>query len=130
MLNSKIEKFIVRRVLVLFFVLVIVDLVFLHHKWFILLGLILGSLFSVFKFSSTATMYMRFLGHHDKNTVIMRSILKYILNQLATVALLVVSILFNFYLFIGTTAGILLVPSVLFINALTEGFGITHNNFE
>lgn len=130
LLRSKLEKFLVKRILIVFVILAMVDLVFLDHKWLILLGLILGGAFGILKFSSTSSVYARLFGIEEKRTIVRRSVLVYIINQLATIALLVVSATVNLYLFIGTIAGILLVPLVLFINALTEGFGITHNNFE
>jgi hypothetical protein len=100
------------------------------HKPMILAGLMLGTIFSILRFSSTSSTLSLLMIEEQRPAVVGKTIVKYILNQFSAIVLLAVSLKFSQWLFMGMVAGILMVPAVIFINGLTEGLGITHNNFE
>jgi spore maturation protein SpmA len=74
--------------------------------------------------------FVKLLSIDKKGSVAKKSVINFLVSQAATITLLVVTMIINMGLFAGTVAGILTVPTIIFINAATEGFGITHNNFE
>ncbi|RCX14323.1 hypothetical protein DFR58_11546 [Anaerobacterium chartisolvens] len=124
------EKFIARRVCVLFLLLAVLNLIFIESKWTVLFGLFAGGAFSLLRFSSQASFLSRVLVNGDRGTARRRVTLNYIMSQLAVIVLLTAAINLSFPLFAGVVAGILLVPAVIFINNITEILRVTHNNFE
>ena len=131
MLNSKLEKFIYKRVAIFFCLTSIVILIFSTQRWFIFFGFLVGTIYSLVKFSFTSAIYSRIVAEKQNNHYAAAlSILGFFVSQLVTLAILAMSIIFNLYFFAGITVGILHVPFILFVNSLTEGFGLTHNKFE
>ncbi|MCR4437114.1 MAG: hypothetical protein QHH06_07505 [Clostridiales bacterium] len=102
----------------------------MKNKWLVLGGLFCGTVFSLFRFSSMVAVYAKILSQEAKQAAVAKSVLNYVVSLVVVIALLVISMKISMSMFTGMTAGILLVPAVFFINAITEGFGITHNNFE
>lgn len=88
-------------------------------------GILLGGLVSIYK----TRLFGRFLD--SLVTAEMKSgtkpVLFQLLSQLLMLVLLIISVLTDLRLFIGVAAGLLLVPAVIFINAVTEKIGITRN---
>lgn len=134
MLKTKLEKFVAKRSLIFFIILAILDIVFISNKWYVLVGLILGGVFSNLKFSSYALVFSRILtpksGNSQPNNFVGSSLILFILNQLVLIPILFIALKLNESFFAGIVAGILLVPFVIFINCITEPLKITHNNFE
>jgi hypothetical protein len=134
LLKTKLEKFVAKRSLIFFILLAILDIVFIHRRWFLLTGLLLGGILSNLKFSSYALVFSKMIAYNNGNSQHRygtgKSIIYFIMNQLLILPVLFLALKFNLWFFIGVVAGILLVPLVLFINCITEPLKITHNNFE
>lgn len=129
MIYGSLEKFITKRVLILFFILTILDSVLLSNKLLFFIGLVLGSLVSLFRFffmdkALTSILILKSEGGNKKVPVI------YFISLLVTFSLLILASIINKWVMLGTMTGILVVPFVVMINSLTEGLRITHNNFE
>lgn len=130
MLNSKLERFIIKRALFFFILLSLLDIIFIKEKLLILIGLTIGGIFSILKLGSFAAVLNSCLVRSHNSAKPKYVMLRYIVNQLLTIALLAVSLIINLWFFAGMTIGILMVPTVIFINGITESLKITHNNFE
>lgn len=128
--NGKIELFMLKRVLILLLILTAVNVIFFKEKRIIFIGLVIGALCGLLRFSFMAKTYNQILGIGNSSRATIVSLTLFITSLLGTVAILVTSIITNLWLFGGVTTGILFVPFILTINSLTEGLGITHNNFE
>lgn len=130
LIKSKFQRFLFKRVLILLMILTIFDLIFVKKPIIVLVGIIIGTVFSFIRFSSMEAFFTRLLSIDKKGTAAKKSVINFIVSQAVTIALLVITMIINMGLFAGTVAGILTVPTIIFINAATEGFGLTHNNFE
>lgn len=129
-LKTKIEKFIAKRVLIVVGLLSIVTIAVLQQKWMVLTGLFAGGIFSILRFGSLSDMITSLLNGGNNQSAALRSVLSYVLSIITLVILMAASLLYNRWFAAGMITGILLVPFIIFINSLTEGLGITHNNFE
>jgi hypothetical protein len=127
-LNS-LEKFIAKRVLIIFGVLVILNLIFVSQRMYVMLGLIIGSIFGFMRFSSLGATISR-LVLHDKSNTVKETFIRYMVNHVAMIVLCAVSIRYSLWMFIGVIAGVLIIPVIIMINGITEGLGVTHNRFE
>jgi hypothetical protein len=130
LLRSKLERYVTKRVLILIVLLSCADIVFIEHRWIVLAGLVLGGIFSLLRFGTTASAFTVLIGRGTQSSAMKRSLVKYLLNQAATIALLVASILYDVWLFGGILAGILLVPAVLSVTGIMKGLGLAHIDFE
>jgi hypothetical protein len=134
LLKSKIEQFVAKRVLMFFIILAILDIVFIDNRWIVFIGLVLGGIISVLRFSSYALVFSGIISsefrNNQNNHTVRNSLILFIINQLVLLPLLFIAIKINLWFFTGVVAGMLLVPLVLFINCITEPLKITHNNFE
>lgn len=130
MLNSKLERFIAKRVLIFLLILSILDIVFIDQRWIALAGLLIGGVMSLLRLNTMVKAFSRLLGKATKQEAVTRNVLNYIVNMAAMIVLMVASIKYSLSLFAGVTVGVLLVPAVIFINSFTEALGLTHNNFE
>lgn len=132
--KSKLEKFILKRALIVFIILTIIDIVFINGKWFAFCGLLIGGLLSILKFSSYAWVFAKIITPEPENTQKKYSagnaVIVFILNQVLLLPLMLVTLKINLMLFAGFVAGILLVHLILLMNCITEGLRITHNHFE
>lgn len=126
---GKLEKFITKRVLILFSILTILNSVFLNNKLLFFIGLTLGSVLSLFRFfvmdSALTGILILKNGFGNKKAAI-----KYIFSLLVTLIFLLIAAIINKWVMLGMMAGILIVPLVVMLNSITEGLKITHNNFE
>ena len=126
---SSLEKFIAKRVLIIFGVLVILNLIFVSQRMYVMLGLIIGSVFGFMRFSSFGATISR-LVLHDKSSTIKETFIRYMVNHVAMIVLCAVSIKYSLWMFTGVIAGVLIIPGIIMINGITEGLGVTHNRFE
>lgn len=124
------QKFLIKRIIILYVILLICDFVFFDKKWIIALGLTFGTIFGIFKFINMSKFMSGILVQEEKKLCLRRILVKFLSVQLATVFLLAVSIILSKVCFFGIVAGILIIPVIILINGITEGFGITHNNFQ
>lgn len=129
MINGQLERFITKRMLILFSILTILDSALLDNKLLFFVGLVLGSLLSLLRFfiMGNALTGLLTLKSESNNKKV---IIKYIVSQLVALIFFVLAIIVNKWVLLGMMTGILIVPSVVLINSITEGLGLTHNNFE
>ncbi len=126
--------FLVKRVLMVTIMLVLIDLIFLSQRWFVLLGILVGSVLSIFKLDSYVLVFAKVIsqseggGQYKYGTA--KSVLNFIVNQIVVLVLLIITYKMSLWLFAGFVTGILSAPIVIMINGFTEAIKITHNNFE
>lgn len=134
MFKTKLEKFVAKRSLIFFLILAILDIVLMKNRWYVLVGMMLGGIFSNLKFSSYAFVFSRIVasasGNSQHSNPIRNSLIIFIINQVVILPLLYIALKFNPWFFIGIVSGMLFVPILIFINCITEPLKITHNNFE
>ncbi|MFA6309492.1 MAG: hypothetical protein WC677_07120 [Clostridia bacterium] len=128
--ESDFEKLIIKKAAILFVILTTLTLIIFNSRFYILTGLAVGGLFSLLRLGSLSNVLSGMLFLNNTRKITSKSIVSFIISQLMAAVLLICSALLNIWLFVGITTGILLVPTTIFINAITESFGITHNNFE
>jgi len=130
MFKNKLQKFIFRKVLILFFLLSILSLVFMQNKLIIVSGILLGTVFSLLRFSYMGNTFYSLLMLKNPSMNVNKSILRYIILQLFTIVFLVILAKYNILYLVSSVVGILSVSLVVVVNSVTEGLGITKNNFE
>ncbi len=129
MIKTKLEKLIIKNLLAVLFSLSILDVIFIKHKWILLIGLVIGSLISILKFSILTNIISALLLPNINN-VTLKSILVFLFNQAIAVLILIIVLKTNIHLFWGVLAGILMVPLIIMLNSITEVLGITNNKFQ
>ena len=131
MLKSKIEKFIAKKAVICLLLVSIIDMITVKNRWFVLIGLIAGTILSVAKFGGYAWIFARICNTDStKKQAPRSSITVFVLNQLILLPLLFLAYFLSNWIFAGFVAGILIVPFVIMINNITEVLGITKNHFE
>jgi len=130
LLKNKLELFIAKRVLIFFVILAILDMVFINQRFTAFAGLALGTILGLLRLAFMGATFSRLLLPMQNPISVRKSIARNITSQAVTAVILFASIKISIWFFIGTSIGIVLVPTVVFINSITEGLGITHNNFE
>jgi len=132
--KSKIERFVANRVLIYMILVSIIDIVISDNRWLVLIGLILGTILSMVKFSSNALAFSGILCT-DKSKASQKlspciNIILFAISQLILLLLLFLTYFLNHWIFAGFVAGILIVPFIIMLNSVTEAFGFTKNHFE
>ncbi|WP_010246356.1 hypothetical protein [Acetivibrio cellulolyticus] len=130
MADNALQKFLIKRVLIFFIVLLIINLIFLDQRWLIAIGLICGTIFGILKFLYTSNFITSLISIDNKSFVAARTLVKFMLAQMATLVLIAVSIKFNMWFFAGVLTGVLLIPAVIMVNSITEALHISHNKFQ
>jgi len=133
-LESKLEKFLAKRVVIYTLILIVMDFIILKNKWVSLIGLIIGAALSILKFSSYAMVFSKVISPIAGDKQYKHGAIKmtgnFIINQAIVILVLFISMLVSSWLFFGIATGILLVPFVIMVNIFTEALQITHNNYE
>lgn len=129
MAKNALIKFLIKRVIIFFAALQIINLIFLEHKLFVAIGLICGTIFGILKFIYTSKFISKLIGVEESFTSI-RVLIKFVLAQMTTIVLIAIAIKFNMWFFAGTLTGILLIPAVIMVNSITEALQISHNEFQ
>lgn len=129
MVKGKLEKFIIKRWLILFIILSILILLFFEFKQNLLIGLFLGSILSLLRFFIMGSSLNNLLGL-SKSSAVTYSLLRYVINQMLVFFLLVILSQINMWMLCGAMVGVMIVPFIVIVNSITEGLGLTHNNFE
>jgi thiamine transporter ThiT len=127
--ENALMKFLIKRVIIFFVVLEIINLILLDQKWFVATGLICGTIFGILKFIYTSKFISHLIGVEERFTS-GRVFIKFVLSQMTTMVLIAIAIKFNMWFFAGTLTGILLIPAVIMVNSITEALQISHNRFQ
>lgn len=134
LLREKMAGFVIKRVLICWVLLSIIDIIWFEKRWHILVGLTIGGVLSVAKYNSYKWVFKKVLSpgfaSFNEKASTGGSIMVFALNQIILLPLLFGAYYISQWIFAGVVAGILLVPLVIMINCVTEAFGITKNNFE
>ena len=133
MFNSGIEQFIIKRLLICFILLSIIDMVVIENKWLVLSGLAAGTFVGAVKFLSNAKALAGILGRQAKEDrvkpVRLTATIIFLLNQIILLPFLFLAYFLGQWVFWGFFAGILIIPLLIMLNSITEAFGITMNHF-
>lgn len=129
--NSKLERFIAKRALIICVVVSALNFIFFRSKVLLLAGIPTGLIFSLLRLNTYITAFSRLFSRERDASAASRSIIiRFIVNSILTIIVLVASLNYSQSFFAGVVEGILLIPLVITINGITEATGITHNNFE
>lgn len=133
MFSSKIEQFILKRLLICFILLSIIDMVVFENRWPVLAGLATGTVVSALKFCGNAKSLSGIFNNAAQGSRGRRgqhsSTVIFLLNQIILLPLLFLAYYMGQWVFWGFVAGILTVPLLIMLNSITEAFGITRNHF-
>jgi len=102
----------------------------MQNKLIIVSGILLGTVFSLLRFSYMGNTFYSLLMLKNPSMNVNKSILRYIILQLFTIVFLVILAKYNILYLVSSVVGILSVSLVVVVNSVTEGLGITKNNFE
>lgn len=128
--KTGLERLIFRKALILLAISAVIFSVFFNSRFIIIAGLMAGSVFSIIRLKSMTSALRGMMPGKNASGAVAKNILGFVIAQMVAVVLLLCASIINFGLFAGIAFGILIVPFSIFINALTESFGITHNHFE
>jgi hypothetical protein len=133
MFYSSVEHFILKRLLICFILLSIIDMVAIEKRWPVLIGLAAGTAVSAVKFCSNAAVYASLFGVKTQGIrggLAQRTArVIFLLNQIILLPLLLIAYYIGQWVFWGFVAGILTIPMLIMLNSITEAFGITRNHF-
>jgi len=130
LIKHTLTAFIGKRAIICYVLVSIIVITVIDKRWATFAGFTIGAILSMMQLSSNVSMFERVLSKETPKHAAKKSYLHFILALLSILAVLVAAITYDIWLFAGAVAGILVVPFVICINGLTEGLGITHNNFE
>ena len=130
MFKHTLTAFIGKRVAICYILLSIIVIIVIDKRWAVFAGFTIGAFLSMMQLISNVSMFERLLLKEVPNGTAKKSYLHFVLALMSILAVLAAAITYDIWLFAGLVAGILVVPFVICINGLTEGLGITHNNFE
>lgn len=132
MFTSRLQKNVSVRAIICLVLFSVADVLLIKDKWFVLLGLAIGTGISIMKFESYAWIFSNEFKLEVFSSSIKQSvgiIVVFALNQIVLFSALLFSYLHNPWTFIGLAGGVLSVPLVLLVNSVTEFLGITKNSF-
>lgn len=128
--QSKLVRFIVKRVAVFLAVLSVADLAFLgNNRWLVLAGLAVGTLLSVARLMGNEWLFRK-IFQFTGGKAVAGSILVFTGLQLILLPVILLVYLVSTWVLYGFLAGVMAVPAVVMVNSVTETFKITKNNFE
>ncbi|PYG89534.1 hypothetical protein LY28_00753 [Ruminiclostridium sufflavum DSM 19573] len=122
-------KFFIKRVCILYFVLICVCFLTKGQKIPMIVALSLGTFFSLLRFGLLETMINYMCRSGNKTLTIVASLMIYVFGLLVIGITTVFALNFGVYTFIAALAGSLSIVIVTVINAVTEALGITKNRF-
>ncbi len=126
---SNILKFFVKRVFILYAVLIVVCFLIKYQRIPMMISLTLGVIFSLLRFGILEAV-LRYLGASGKKSLaIVTNLMIYLCSLLIVGITIVFAAHFGVYTFIAALVGSLSIVIVIMINAITEALGITNNGF-
>jgi hypothetical protein len=129
LIKSDIFKFFVKRVCVLYFVLIIVCFLSKYQRIPMIVALTLSVLFSLLRFGILESV-LRSLGNSgNKKSVIITNSVIYLFNLVIIGVMFVLAMRFGVHTLIATLVGTVSIVIVIMINAVTESLGITKNQY-
>ena len=126
---SNILKFFVKRVCILYFVLIVVCFLIKYQRIPMMVALTLGVFFSLLRFGILEAALKSLGGTGKKYLAIVTNLMIYLFSLLVIGITIVFAAHFGVYTFIAALVGSLSIVIVIMINAITEALGITKNGF-
>lgn len=126
---SNILKFFVKRVSILYAVLIVVCFLNKSQRISMMVALTLGVIFSLLRFGLLEAILKYLSVSGKKSLAILVNLMLYLLSLVIIGVMVVVSMRFGIYTFLATLIGSLSTVIVIMINAITEALGITRNQF-
>lgn len=126
---SNILKFFVKRVVVFYAIALIICMVVRGPKLVMIVALTAGVLLSLLRFAVLEAAFKNLLGLAGKKQSIIINLGIYLLNLVVIGVTVVISMQFGVNTLVAALVGILSVLIIVMINAVTEAFGITKNQF-
>lgn len=126
---SSILKFFIKRVCILYFVLIVACFFCKYERIYIIVALTLSVLFSLLRFWLLESM-INYMGNNGKKKLaIIVTIVMYILGLIIIGITAILALNFGAYTFIAALVGSLSIVIITIINGITEALGITKNGF-
>lgn len=126
---SDILIFFVKRVCILYIVFFILCLLIKEQRISMLFALTAGILFSVLRFALLEAVLKLLGGGENKTIIIIINLVIYLFNLVIIGVMIVLAMQFGVLTLIATLVGTLSIPIIIMINAITEAFGITKNQY-
>ncbi len=128
MFKTEYEKFVIKTALLVLSLIIFVDIIFLSNKLLVIIGLLSGAVFGIFKFGITAALISKIISYSESQAV-SRNIIMYFICMVSTAVIFFVSAHIHMYILIGVAEGVLLIPITLFIICLAGGLGFIKKYF-
>ncbi len=129
MTMSNILKFFIKRVCILYLVIIIVCFLSKYQRIPMIFALTLGTFFSLLRFWLLESMINYLSRSENKTLAIVISLMIYVFGLIVIGITVVFALNFGIYTFIAALMGSLSIVIVTIINAITEALGITKNQF-
>jgi len=126
---SNILRFFVKRICILYVVLVIVCFLSKYQRIPMIVALTLGVLFSLLRFGLLESV-LKYLGASgNKSLAIVANLMIYLVSLVIMGVMVVLSMRVGVYTFLTALVGSLSIIIIIMINAITEALGITRNQY-
>lgn len=126
---SNILKFFIKRVCILYLVLIIVCLGSKYQRIPMIVALTVGVLFSILRFGLLESV-LKYLGASGKKSLaIIINLVIYLLSLVIIGVMVVLAMRIGIYTFVAALIGALSITIIIMINAITEALGITRNQY-
>jgi len=126
---SDILIFFVKRVCILYIVFFILCLLIKEQRISMFFALTASILFSVLRFALLEAVLKLLGGGESKTILIIINLVIYLFNLVIIGVMIVLAMRFGVLTLIATLGGTLSISIIIMINAITEAFGITKNQY-
>lgn len=126
---SNILKFFVKRILIVYVVLIIACFLSKNQKIPMIFALSASTFVSFLRLASFGRILKLLTSGEGKNRLIIINLLLYMLYLIAIGVVIAVSLKIGTRTFLAALTGTLLIVIIIMINAITEALGITRNQF-
>lgn len=126
---SNILKFIVKRIFIVYVMLLIVCFFSKYQRISMIFALTMSTIFSLLRFASIERILKLMTSSSKKTGVFVLNLLIYLFLMAAIGVIIVLSLKTGVLTFLAALAGTLIIVIIIMINALTEALGITRNQF-
>lgn len=130
LVNKNFQIIVFKGTAILFFIASVIIITILNQKLYMLLGMMIGTLYGNLRLNTLAADISTILRQPYYNTAKSYMAFKFITALASTAALLTASIILNVWLFAGIVSGILFMPIVIMINGVMGCMGINPGDYE
>lgn len=126
---SNILKFFIKRVFILYIILLIVCFLIRNQRIPIIIVLTITVLFSIIRFAMLEGILKTIGPKANRNNAVIIIIMLYIFSLVIVGGMVVIAIRIGIYAIFAALIGSLAVEVIIMINSITEALGITRNQF-